>query len=78
MAKDYQKYSFFGKSIFVDNSFKIHLDLEYQTLMVVESNYTDFNAVLIYHKEDDSIQLLPRWQTTFVFKGDALYIHREG
>ena len=77
-VKDYQEVSFFGKRVFVDTSFKTHFDQDQKTLMVVEKHYTDFNAVLVYQEEDQSIRLYPRWQTTFLFKEDCLYIDREG
>lgn len=76
-TKQYKAYDFYGKKVFVEDTFKVHFDKEKKTLMVVEQHYTDFNAVLIYN-DDQSIQILPRWQTNFTFKEDSLYIYREG
>ncbi|MGT2756598.1 hypothetical protein [Streptococcus ovuberis] len=76
--KNYRQIAFYGKNIFIDESFGFHVDEEAKTLLVIEKNYTDFNAVLIYQEEDQSIKILPRWQSHFLLKGDAIYISREG
>lgn len=75
--KQFRPVAFYGKTIFVEEGFGFHLDPEAKTLMIMEKDYTDFNAVLIYQDDEDSIRVLPRWQTNFVFKADGIYVIRE-
>lgn len=75
--KKFNEVDFYGRSIFVETCFAAYRDETAKTLMVVEPDYTDFNAVLIYEEASDTIRVLPRWQTNFVLKEDAIYIIRE-
>lgn len=75
--KTFTEREFYGKTIFVETCFATHADPDAKTLMVMEKDYTDFNAVLIYEEETAAITVLPRWQTTFILKDDAIYIVRE-
>ncbi|MGT2926806.1 hypothetical protein [Streptococcus cuniculipharyngis] len=75
--KNFREIDFYGRSVFVETCFTAYRDSEAKTCMVVEPDYTDFNAVLIYDQEADAIRILPRWQTNFVLKDEAIYIIRE-
>lgn len=77
-AKTFNNFDFFGQQIFVETCFTSHFDKEAKTLMVMEHDYTDFNAVLIYDQEAQAIRVLPRWQTNFILKADGIYVVREG
>lgn len=75
--KTFKKLDFYGNAIFIEEGFAAHLDVGAKTLMVMEKDYTDFNAVLMYEEDSDSIKVLPRWQTNFIFKADGIYVVRE-
>ncbi|CRH92422.1 hypothetical protein [Streptococcus gallinaceus] len=77
MEKEFETVEFHGYTVRIEKDFTAVLDEDGSKLMVLEKDFTDVNAALVYLTEEESVQIFPRWQTNFIVKENEICIIRE-